>query len=97
MLPADATTLAVPTTGAIPIMIAWTSSPVMPLSAAAPALAMYEAGGASTAIRAAILASISSRGGRAQRSREMAVMSASVSRTGVSAAVMEAPIFRSCD
>ncbi len=40
MLPADATTLAVPTTGAIPIMIAWMSSPVMPLSAAAPALAM---------------------------------------------------------
>jgi hypothetical protein len=42
------------TTGAIPIMTARMSSAVIPLSAAAPALARQEAGGASTAIGAAI-------------------------------------------
>jgi hypothetical protein len=39
ILPPAATTLGVPTTGATPIMTAWMSSAVTPLSAAAPALA----------------------------------------------------------
>jgi hypothetical protein len=39
ILPPATTTLGVPTTGATPIMTAWMSSAVIPLSAAAPALA----------------------------------------------------------
>src|ERR1019366_3276935 len=62
ILPPAETTLAVPTTGATAIMTACRSSAVIPLSAAAPALAREGAGGAATAIRAAILTSSSSRG-----------------------------------
>src|SRR5262249_55213600 len=50
-----------------------------------PALARYDAGGASTATSAAILASISSRGIRLLCSIEAMLMSASVSSTGVPA------------
>ena len=90
MFPPAETTFAVPTTGATPIMTPWTSSAVMPLSAASPALARYEAGGASTDIRAAVLTSISSRGERESCSSEAAVRSTSVSSTGVPA-VMDPP------
>jgi hypothetical protein len=68
----------VSTTRATAIMTAWMSPAVTLLSAAAPALARSEAGGASTAIRAAILTGMNSRGARELCSTEAAVRSASV-------------------
>jgi len=62
--PPAATTLGVPTTGAIPVMTVWMSSAVTPLSAAAPALVTQEPGGASTAIGAAMSANVSRTGVR---------------------------------
>src|SRR5437764_724032 len=86
MAAAAETVRAVPMMGAIATRIPWASSSVRPLPAAAPALSVYEMGGASTAARAAMRASMMSRSARSHRSRDAAVMARRVPATGVSGA-----------